>query len=88
MAELADAPDLGSGELIRGGSSPFTCTILFKDYQIPLKWYFFLFVDLEESSTRPYLILYKEKYLSYRNTLKKAINLIIAYLVTYLINQF
>lgn len=23
MAELADAPDLGSGEEIRGGSSPF-----------------------------------------------------------------
>ena len=26
MAELADAPDLGSGVYVRGGSSPFTRT--------------------------------------------------------------
>ena len=29
VAELADAPDLGSGAARRGGSSPFTRTILF-----------------------------------------------------------
>ena len=28
MAELADAPDLGSGAVRRGGSTPFTRTIL------------------------------------------------------------
>ncbi len=30
VAELADAPDLGSGALRRGGSSPFTRTIMRK----------------------------------------------------------
>ena len=30
VAELADAPDLGSGAARRGGSSPFTRTILIK----------------------------------------------------------
>ena len=30
VAELADAPDLGSGAVRRGGSSPFTRTILIK----------------------------------------------------------
>ena len=29
VAELADAPDLGSGALRRGGSTPFTRTIYF-----------------------------------------------------------
>ena len=29
VAELADAPDLGSGALRRGGSSPFTRTIYY-----------------------------------------------------------
>ena len=30
VAELADAPDLGSGEEILEGSNPFTCTLLEK----------------------------------------------------------
>ncbi len=30
VAELADAPDLGSGAARRGGSSPFTRTIIFR----------------------------------------------------------
>ena len=30
VAELADAPDLGSGALRRGGSSPFTRTLYLK----------------------------------------------------------
>jgi hypothetical protein len=31
VAELADAPDLGSGAARRGGSSPFTRTIYFAE---------------------------------------------------------
>lgn len=38
MAELADAPDLGSGALRRGGSSPFSRT----NFIAPLKVLFFL----------------------------------------------
>ena len=38
MAELADAPDLGSGALRRGGSSPFSRT----NFIAPLEVYFFL----------------------------------------------
>ena len=37
MAELADAPDLGSGALRRGGSSPFSRT----NFIAPLEVYFF-----------------------------------------------
>lgn len=37
MAELADAPDLGSGALRRGGSSPFSRT----NFIAPLKVLFF-----------------------------------------------
>ena len=38
MAELADAPDLGSGALRRGGSSPFSRT----NFIAPLEVLFFL----------------------------------------------
>ena len=38
VAELADAPDLGSGALRRGGSSPFSRT----NFIAPLRCYFFL----------------------------------------------
>ena len=37
VAELADAPDLGSGALRRGGSSPFSRT----NFIAPLEVYFF-----------------------------------------------
>ena len=37
VAKLADAPDLGSGALRRGGSSPFSRT----NFIAPLEVYFF-----------------------------------------------
>ena len=34
MAELADAPDLGSGALRRGGSSPFSRTNFIAPFEV------------------------------------------------------
>ena len=34
MAELADAPDLGSGALRRGGSSPFSRTHFIAPFEV------------------------------------------------------
>ena len=34
MAELADAPDLGSGALRRGGSSPFSRTYFIAPFEV------------------------------------------------------
>jgi hypothetical protein len=38
VAELADAPDLGSGAARRGGSSPFTRTIFVVDITKQLRY--------------------------------------------------
>ena len=38
MAELADAPDLGSGALRRGGSSPFSRTNFIAPFEVLFFW--------------------------------------------------
>ena len=48
MAELVDAPDLGSGAARRGGSSPFTRTNIFIKI-----YYFHICRDLLEISIHP-----------------------------------
>ena len=42
VAELADAPDLGSGALRRGGSSPFSRT----NYIAPIGCFFYTYLHL------------------------------------------
>ena len=65
VAKLADAPDLGSGAARRGGSSPFTRTLVIHSDRSPSAAVFCFLGNLTKSVKR--LVIGQQSYLQCRH---------------------
>ncbi|MGB9809565.1 MAG: hypothetical protein ACPLSA_05960, partial [Caldanaerobacter sp.] len=74
MAELADAPDLGSGGISRGGSSPFARTILQFAIEIGHKMVTFC-LQTEDCQQGSFLFLQKLRFIVLEVVIKFASDL-------------